>query len=46
MHNPTKIIVGFQKIGGNDSIVFLRAGNDYFNLTYSENPITTNRNAV
>jgi catechol 2,3-dioxygenase-like lactoylglutathione lyase family enzyme len=22
--------------------VFLRAGDDYFNLTYSENPITTN----
>jgi len=22
--------------------VFLRAGEDYFNLTYSENPITTN----
>jgi catechol 2,3-dioxygenase-like lactoylglutathione lyase family enzyme len=23
-------------------LVFLRAGEDYFNLTYSENPITTN----
>jgi catechol 2,3-dioxygenase-like lactoylglutathione lyase family enzyme len=35
-------ILGFQKIGRNDRIVFLRAGDDYFNLTYSENPITTN----
>ena len=35
-------ILGFQKIGRNERIVFLRAGKDYFNLTYSENPITTN----
>jgi catechol 2,3-dioxygenase-like lactoylglutathione lyase family enzyme len=35
-------ILGFEKIGRNDRIVFLRAGGDYFNLTYSENPITTN----
>ena len=34
--------LGFEKIGRNDRIVFLRAGQDYFNLTYSENPITTN----
>jgi glyoxylase I family protein len=35
-------VLGFVKIGRNDRIVFLRAGDDYFNLTYSENPITTN----
>ena len=35
-------ILGFKKIGRNERIVFLRAGDDYFNLTYSENPITTN----
>jgi catechol 2,3-dioxygenase-like lactoylglutathione lyase family enzyme len=35
-------VLGFQKIGRTDRIVFLRAGEDYFNLTYSENPITTN----
>ena len=35
-------VLGFEKIGRNDRIVFLRAGKDYFNLTYSENPITTN----
>ena len=35
-------VLGFEKIGRNDRIVFLRAGEDYFNLTYSENPITTN----
>jgi len=35
-------VLGFEKIGGTDRIVFLRAGEDYFNLTYSENPITTN----
>ena len=34
--------LGFEKIGRNDRIVFLRAGEDYINLTYSENPITTN----
>jgi len=35
-------ILGFEKIGRTDRIVFLRAGNDFFNLTFSENPITTN----
>jgi len=35
-------ILGFQKIGRTARIVFLRAADDYFNLTYSENPITTN----
>lgn len=34
--------LGFKKIGRTDRIVFLRAGDHYFNLTYSENPITTN----
>ncbi len=35
-------ILGFTKIGCTDRIVFMRAGSDYFNLTYSENPITLN----
>jgi len=35
-------VLGFEKIGRTDRIVFLRAGHDYFNLTYSENPITRN----
>jgi catechol 2,3-dioxygenase-like lactoylglutathione lyase family enzyme len=35
-------ILGFTKIGRTDRIVFMRAGDDYFNLTYSENPITLN----
>jgi catechol 2,3-dioxygenase-like lactoylglutathione lyase family enzyme len=35
-------ILDFAKIGRTDRIVFMRAGDDYFNLTYSENPITTN----
>jgi glyoxylase I family protein len=35
-------VLGFEKIGRHERIVFLRAGEDYFNLTYSENPITTN----
>ena len=35
-------ILGFKKIGRTDRIVFMRAGDDYFNLTYSENPITLN----
>ncbi|SRR5579883_2670331 len=34
--------LGFQKIGRTDRIVFLRAGEDYFNLAYSEGPITQN----
>jgi catechol 2,3-dioxygenase-like lactoylglutathione lyase family enzyme len=35
-------ILGFEKVGRTDRIVFLRAGDDFFNLTYSENPITLN----
>jgi len=35
-------ILGFQKIGRTAHIVFLRAGEDYFNLTYSENPVAPN----
>ena len=35
-------ILGFEKVGRTDRIVFLRAGGDFFNLTFSENPITTN----
>jgi len=35
-------ILGFQKIGRSDRIVFMRAREHYFNLTYSENPITLN----
>jgi catechol 2,3-dioxygenase-like lactoylglutathione lyase family enzyme len=35
-------ILGFKRIGRTDRIVFMRAGNDFFNLTFSENPITTN----
>ena len=35
-------ILGFTKIGRTDRIVFMRAGNDFFNLTFSENPITQN----
>src|ERR1700689_813470 len=34
--------LGFTKIGRTDRIVFMRAGDDYFNLTFSENPITLN----
>jgi catechol 2,3-dioxygenase-like lactoylglutathione lyase family enzyme len=34
--------LGFTKIGRIDRIVFMRAGDDYFNLAYSENPITQN----
>ncbi len=34
--------LGFEKVGRTARIVFLRAGNDFFNLTYSENPIATN----
>ena len=34
--------LGFEKVGRTDKIVFLRAGNDFFNLTYSANPITLN----
>ncbi len=35
-------ILGFEKIARTERIVFMRAGGDYFNLTYSENPITLN----
>jgi len=35
-------LLGFRKIGRTDRIVFMRAGDDYFNLTFSENPITLN----
>ena len=35
-------ILGFEKIGRTERIVFLRAGGDFFNLAYSENPITLN----
>jgi catechol 2,3-dioxygenase-like lactoylglutathione lyase family enzyme len=35
-------ILGFEKIARTDRIVFMRAGDDYFNLTFSENPITLN----
>jgi len=35
-------ILGFTKIARNDRIVFLRAGDDFFNLTYSDNPVAPN----
>jgi catechol 2,3-dioxygenase-like lactoylglutathione lyase family enzyme len=35
-------LLGFEKVGRTDRIVFLRAGDDFFNLTYSANPITLN----
>jgi len=35
-------VLNFQKINRTDRIVFMRAGEHYFNLTYSENPITQN----
>ena len=35
-------ILGFEKLGRSARIVFLRAGDDFFNLTYSANPITLN----
>jgi catechol 2,3-dioxygenase-like lactoylglutathione lyase family enzyme len=36
-------LLGFEKVGRTERIVFLRAGgSDFFNLTYSENPITLN----
>jgi catechol 2,3-dioxygenase-like lactoylglutathione lyase family enzyme len=35
-------LLGFEKVGRTDRIVFLRAGGDFFNLTYSEKPITLN----
>jgi catechol 2,3-dioxygenase-like lactoylglutathione lyase family enzyme len=35
-------LLGFEKVGRTERIVFLRAGDNFFNLTYSENPITLN----
>ena len=35
-------LLGFEQVGRTERIVFLRAGGDFFNLTYSENPITLN----
>jgi catechol 2,3-dioxygenase-like lactoylglutathione lyase family enzyme len=35
-------LLGFKKIGRTDRIVFMRAGDHFFNLTFSENPITLN----
>jgi catechol 2,3-dioxygenase-like lactoylglutathione lyase family enzyme len=35
-------LLGFRKIGRTDRIVFMRAGDNFFNLTFSENPITLN----
>jgi catechol 2,3-dioxygenase-like lactoylglutathione lyase family enzyme len=35
-------IVGLKAINRNDHMVFMRAKNDYFVLTYSENPIDAN----
>ena len=34
--------LGFEKVGRTARIVFLRAGNDFFNLTYSENLVAPN----
>jgi catechol 2,3-dioxygenase-like lactoylglutathione lyase family enzyme len=34
--------LGFTKVARTERIVFMRAGADFFNLTYSENPITQN----
>ena len=35
-------MLDFKKIDRSGPIVFMRAGDNYFNLTYSENPITLN----
>jgi catechol 2,3-dioxygenase-like lactoylglutathione lyase family enzyme len=35
-------LLGFEKVGRTERIVFLRAGGDFFNLTYAENQITLN----
>ena len=35
-------VLGFEKVARVDRIVFMRAGDHFFNLTYSENPITLN----
>jgi catechol 2,3-dioxygenase-like lactoylglutathione lyase family enzyme len=34
--------LGFIKVARTERIVFMRAGDDFFNLTYAENPITQN----
>jgi catechol 2,3-dioxygenase-like lactoylglutathione lyase family enzyme len=34
--------LGFTKVARTERIVFMRAGDDFFNLTHSENPITQN----
>lgn len=34
--------LGFEKVGRTARIVFLRAGNDFFNLTHSDNPVAPN----
>ena len=35
-------VLDFKKVDRSGPIVFMRAGDNYFNLTYSENPITLN----
>jgi catechol 2,3-dioxygenase-like lactoylglutathione lyase family enzyme len=35
-------MLDFKKVDRRGPIVFMRAGDNYFNLTYSENPITLN----
>jgi catechol 2,3-dioxygenase-like lactoylglutathione lyase family enzyme len=35
-------ILGFEKVRRTPHMVFLRAGDNFFNLAYSENPITPN----
>ena len=35
-------MLGFEKVGRTDQIVFMRAGDEFFNLTYSANLITLN----
>ena len=35
-------VLGFEKVGRTARIVFLRAGDDFFNLTYSDNPVQPN----
>jgi len=38
-------VMGMQKLRRNDHMVFMRAGEDCFVLTYSENPIEPNRDS-
>lgn len=35
-------LLGFTKVARTERIVFMRAGDDFFNLTFSENPISQN----